>query len=106
MGRQPLVRLGLGGVALDVAEPGLERRPVLGVGVLGEKAAERVGGVAGEVFERGRVHLGQVHADDGDLGGEVPLAVEVVERRDQLPVREVAGGAEEDELDHWVRGDG
>ena len=37
------------------------------------------------------------HADDGELVGEQPVAGEVVEGRHEQPLRQVAGGAENDE---------
>ena len=91
---QARVRLGLRRVALEVAQAAGERGPA--VLVAGRRLPGRPGGEGPEGLV---VHLLPVHADDLDVLGEVAVALERVEGREELPVREVAGGPEEDELD-------
>ena len=95
-----------------VAEQGGEAGVGRGVGVLARYVVERVAQLGPQrLVERGRGELPDVpglllpelrvalrragHPDDGQLLGEEPVGLEVVEGGQELPLGQVAGGAED-----------
>ena len=85
-----------GEVALDVTQPRGEPRPGLVVDLAGRA---RVVGVARRLVDQlpeGIVgHRVPRHPDQGEVLVQQPVAVQMKERRKELPLGEVAGGAED-----------
>jgi len=94
--RQLLVGLPPPEVALDVLQALLEPGPALLV-ERGGGLDEAPGLLAQERAEARRVELLAAHADHHQLVRQQPALPEVVERGDELALREVAGGPEDDE---------
>ena len=66
-------------------------------------AREPLDAVTGELPVPVVVELLPADADDGDTGRKQSVDVQVVERRQELAVREIAGAAEDDEGDRFGR---
>ena len=99
---QALHRFGIAAVGRVVGDA-CEQRCERGFVALGGRhvAAHGVGDV---VAERRVVQLAARGAEDAQLGREQPGVLEAVQRRQQHPLREVAGGAEDDEQRSAVAG--
>jgi hypothetical protein len=93
--RELLVVVGVADVRRQVIEPLRERAPDLVVDLLllGELGDRLLHLVAEFVVRLRRARL----ADDRELGGHEPLLHQPVERRDELALRQIAGGAEDDD---------